>query len=137
MINVTLKAKHYYYILNFIKNNPIFQFVSVVTRIKAALGNNTDDNAEFSISASPSEIGDVYRILTQIPEGVGNVINVEMDQMLQPQILAGVTDEVANNVPEEQAYWQQLASIVQQIKTTNFQTRDNAIIIGKSILASI
>ena len=137
MISITLKAKHFYYILNFIKNSPMFQFISVVTRMKAVLGNNTNDEAEFTISVSVVEIAEVYRILTQIPEGIGNMINVEMDQMLQPQIAAGITDEITNSVPQEQAYWQQLAFLIQEIKTTNFQTRDNAIIVGKSILASI
>lgn len=137
MINITLKAKHFYYILNFIKNNPMFQFISVVTRMKTIIDLDADLETQFTIAASPSEIGEIYKVLTQLPEGIANTINVEMDSLLQPQIVAGMTTEYQNNVPDNLAHWRNLANIITDIKIQNTAERERAIITGKSILVSI
>jgi len=144
MVNIELKAKHFYFVTYQLRNSSINQYFSLISRIKTVLVGNTDLNALFSVSASPTEVITMYRTLTVLPEGVANQINIEMDDLLLPQIVLGVADEQANgigpdaegNLPEN-AYWQIIAQGVTQIKDSNVATRDAAINEGKNIIDQI
>lgn len=144
MVNIQLKAKHFYFITYQLRNSSINQYFSLISRIKTALIGNTDDEAVFTVAASPAEVIVIFRTLTVLPEGVANTINVEMDDMLTPQIIAGASQEGANgigpdaegNLPEN-AYWQIIAQGITEIKTSNTATREAAVSNGKSIIEQI
>lgn len=144
MIQITLKAKHYYYIVRFLKNYSLEQYFSLFSRIKTALDGNTDDEAEFSVIASVGEVVNIYKILTILPEGQANAINVDMASMLYTQIQTGAGEEIANgivmdadgNLPAN-AYWQQLGASLTQIRNENTAVRLADIQTGKNILSGI
>jgi hypothetical protein len=144
MVQITLKAKHYYFIANQLRNFSIEQYFNLMNRIKTALTGNTDLEVSFTIDASPDEVVTIFRVLTQLPEGVANVINVEMDNLLIPQIILGVADEQAagigpdadGNLPYE-AYWQRTARDITIIKTNNATAREGMISQGQAIIDRI
>ena len=144
MVNITLKAKHFYFITYQLKNSTIEQYFSLISRIKTALTGNTDNEASFTVEASPAEVIVIFRTLTVLPEGVANVINVEMDDLLSAQIIAGASQEGANgigpdaegNLPEN-AYWQIIAQGVVDVKISNATARNNAIAQGKLLIDQI
>lgn len=144
MVNITLKAKHFYFITYQLKNSTIEQYFSLISRIKTALTGNTDNEASFTVEASPAEVIVIFRTLTVLPEGVANVINVEMDDLLTAQIIAGASQEGANgigpdaegNLPEN-AYWQIIAQGVLDVKISNATARNNAIAQGKFLIDQI
>ena len=144
MVNITLKANHFYFITYQLKNSTIEQYFSLVSRIKTALSGNTDMNASFTISASPEEVIVIFNTLTKLPEGVANKINTEMDDLLLPQIVLGVADEQAagigpdadGNLPAN-AYWQIIAKGITETKDTNTLTRNNYITLGKALIDQI
>jgi hypothetical protein len=144
MVNITLKAKHFYFITYQLKNSTIEQYFSLISRIKTALTGNTDNEASFTVEASPAEVIVIFRTLTVLPEGVANVINVEMDDLLSAQIIAGASQEGANgigpdaegNLPEN-AYWQVIAQGVLDVKISNATARNNAIAQGKLLIDQI
>ena len=144
MIQITLKAKHYYFIANQLRNFSVEQYFSLMSRIKTALTGNTDLEATFTVDASTDEVVAMFRVLTQLPEGVANVINVEMDNMLMPQIEAGViAEQAAGIVPDAEgnlpydAYWQRTARDITAIKVNNASTRDTMIAQGQLIIDKI
>jgi hypothetical protein len=144
MIQIELKAKHFYFIVSQLRNYSIQQYFSLVSKMKTVLAGNTDLEALFTVSASTDEVVAIFRILTQLPEGIANVINVEMDDLLAPQIVAGVTTEQAGgigpdadgNLPYD-AYWQRLARDISVIKTENANARNSYISEGKSLIDTI
>ena len=144
MIQITLKAKHYYFIVNQLRNFSVGQYFSLMSRIKTALTGNTDLEASFTVDTNTDEIVTMFRVCTNLPEGVANVINVEMDDLLLPQIALGVADEQAagigpdadGNLPYE-AYWQRTARDIAAIKANNTSTRNAMIAEGQSIIDRI
>lgn len=144
MVNIQLKAKHFYFITYQLRNSSINQYFSLISRIKTVLASNSDFDALFSVSTSPTEVITMYRTLTVLPEGVANQINIEMDNLLLPQIVSGVTDEQANgigpdaegNLPEN-AYWQIIGQGITEIKDSNTAARDAAITNGKTLIDQI
>ena len=144
MIQITLKAKHFYYIAYYLRDRSIQQYYPVINRIAVALAGNSDMTADFTISATVSEVIDIFKILTYLPEGQANKINVEMDDLLGPQIIAGATQEGINgigpdadgNLPDN-AYWQLIAQGITYTKTNNAAIRDSAINTGKSFVDSL
>jgi hypothetical protein len=144
MVNITLKANHFYFITYQLKNSTIEQYFSLVNRIKTALIGNTDLNASFTIAASSEEVIVIFNTLTKLPEGVANTINTEMDDLLLPQIALGVADEQAagigpdadGNLPAN-AYWQIIAKGITETKDTNTLTRNNYITLGKALIDQI
>jgi len=144
MIQITLKAKHYYFIANQLRNFSIEQYFSLMGRIKTALTGNTNLEASFTVDTNTDEIVAMFRVCTNLPEGVANVINVEMDDLLLPQIVLGVADEQAagigpdadGNLPYE-AYWQRTARDITAIKARNTSTRNEMIAQGQSIIDNI
>ena len=142
MIQIKLKAKHYYYIVRFLKNYSLEQYFSLFSRISTALNGNVDNEALFSVNASVGEVINIYKILTILPEGQANVINTEMSDMLQTQIQAGAIQEITNgivadengNLPQE-AYWQTLGAALTGFKNENALARDADIQTGKTLIS--
>jgi hypothetical protein len=144
MIQIQLKAKHFYFITSQLKNSTIQQYFSLISRMKTVLSGNTDLEALFTISATSDEVIAIFRILTLLPEGQVNTINSEMDDLLTPQIIAGASQEGANgigpdadgNLPND-AYWQIVAREVTNIKTVNAAARNIMISEGQFIIDNI
>jgi hypothetical protein len=144
MVQITLKAKHYYFISYYLRMATIEQYFSLISRFKTAMSSNTDLEQTFIVDAYPGEIIAIYRILTLLPEGQSNSINDEMSLLLEPQIQNGVANEIANglfpdadgNIPEN-AYWQQIGYGIQETRTNNQNMRNVAIDLGKSLIDSI
>lgn len=93
------------------------------------------------MSVKPDEINSIFRILTSLPEGQATMINSEMMEMLETQMVSGITNEMMNGiVPSvngelpENAYWQQLANMITYVRNENFKARDAAILIGKQFV---
>ena len=135
MIQITLKAKHYYYIVRFLKNLSLEDYFSLFSRIKTVLDGNTNDDAEFSVNASVEEVVNIYKRLTILPEGQANSINVEMAAMLQTTIQDGVVYEIANGIVDGD--WQILGEALTQIREENTASRLADIETGKSIINNI
>lgn len=141
MIQVTFKAKHYYFIAFHLKNASIQRYYSLISRIKTALTGNTDLEADIAVQTSVGEIIDIYKVLTVLPEGVANVFNTDMSDLLQTQVIAGIADEVANgngpdpdgNIPET-AYWHAVAGALTGLKNENTAKRDAVVADGKLFL---
>lgn len=144
MVQITLKAKHYYYIIHYLRNASVQQSFSLISRLKTALTGNSDLEASFTITASVVEIVTIFKTLTALPEGQANRMNVEMDDLLLPQIVLGVADEQASgtgpdidgNLPDN-AYWQLIAQGITYAKNINTNVRENAITQGKAFIDQI
>ena len=134
MVDITLKANHFYFITYYLKNGTIDQYFSLISRIKTALAGNTDLNLSFTISATPDEVITMFRMLTVLPEGVANKINTEMDDLLLPQIALGIADEQASGIEGD---WHYIAANITETKTNNTAARDNAIQLGKTLIDQI
>lgn len=141
MITIQLKAKHYYYIAYYLRNKSIEQYYKLTNRIKTQLQNNLDMDAMFDIDVHPWEIIDIFSILTNLPEGQATMINAEMMDLLQPQMVTGITSEMMNgilpdldgNLPEN-ALWQTVAAGITARRNENFTARDAAITYGQQLI---
>lgn len=141
MIQITLKAKHYYYIIHYLRNASVQQSFSLISRLKTVLAGNNDLEASFTVNANVVEVLTIFKTLTALPEGQANRMNVEMDDLLTPQITAGVTQELTDgigpdvdgNLPDN-AYWQLIAQGITYAKNINTTTRENAIAQGKEFI---
>jgi hypothetical protein len=141
MVQITLKAKHYYYIIHYLRNVSVQQSFSLISRLKTALTGNNDLELLVTVSASVVEVITIFKTLTALPEGQANRMNVEMDDLLTPQITAGVTQELTDgigpdaegNLPDN-AYWQLIAQGITYAKNINTTARENAIAQGKSFI---
>jgi len=144
MVQIRLKAKHYYYIVHYLRNSSVQQYFSLINRLKIALNGNINLNDSFDVSASVVEVIDMFKTLTVLPEGQANKINTEMDDLLMPQIVLGIADEQAAGVgPDangdlpDNAYWQLIAKGITYAKAVNTVNRDNAILQGKDFIDQI
>jgi hypothetical protein len=141
MIEIELKAKHFYYITANLKNASVEKYLALINRIKKVLIGNTDFELSFSVEATASEVIDIYKVLTFLPEGQSNSLNIEMSQLLEPQIIAGATQEGMNgigpdadgNLPSN-AYWQIIAAGITDIRNQNIANRNYLISVGQSII---
>lgn len=141
MIQIQLKAKHFYYIVYYLRDSRIVEYYSLINRIKTALNGNVDDESIFSIDVQHYEVSTIFRILTNLSEGQSATINAEMLEMLQPQIINGVRNEMMNGLIinqagelPENAYWQILAKTITFIREQNISLRDSAIRMGKEFI---
>lgn len=125
MVNVTLKAKHYYFIANDLKNYSAAEYFSLLQRIKVACVGVADD-ASVIVDVSVSDLVRVFNTISYKPEGQANRINTEMMDLLTPQIEAGIAD---NN-----AEWIEIGTTVTQIRNNNWLVTDNAITTGKAFI---
>jgi hypothetical protein len=144
MVQVRLKAKHYYYIIHYLRNSSVQQYFSLINRLKTSLSGNNDLDLSFDVNASVVEVVDMFKTLTVLPEGQANKINVEMDDLLMSQIVLGIADEQAagigpdsnGNLPDN-AYWQLIGKGITYAKAINTVNRDNAILQGKDFIDQI
>jgi len=125
VIQVQLKAKHYFLIADILFGTAAYVSFSTLEKIKTACqGLQDEDDATVEIDV-PTFIN-VFNVLTQKPEGSYNNINTEMMDMLTPQIQAGI----ANDDVE----WISLGDQVTTIRAINLQIVTDLISSGKSIL---
>ena len=144
MVQITLKAKHYYYIIHYLRTASVQQHFSLISRLKTALSGNSDLEVSFTVNASVVEVINMFKTLTALPEGQANRINGEMDDLLLPQIILGVADEQANgigpdaegNLPDN-AYWQLIAQGITYAKGLNTAARETAITNGKTFIDTL
>lgn len=144
MIQIQLKAKHFYFISYHLRNASIVQYISLVNRMKEKLQGNSNPDTLFLVDATSKEVIAIYNILTSLPEGQANSFNDEMSALLEPQILAGVIQEQTNgivpdaegNLPEN-AYWQMIGNGIQTTRTNNIAMRNEAILNGKQLIDTI
>jgi hypothetical protein len=144
MIQIQLKAKHFYYIVYYLRDRSIQQFYPLINRIAVVLSGNTDFDTLFTVDATPNEVINIFKILTYLPEGQANMLNVEMDDLLIPQIISGATQEGINGIgPDEEgnlpsnAYWQLIFRGISEQRLTNTTARDSAIENGKNFIDSL
>lgn len=125
MIQVQLKAKHYYLIADILFGTAAYISFAVLEKIKQACqGLQDEDLATVEIDVATFIV--VFNILTQKPEGSYNNINTEMMDLLTPQIQAGI----ANNDEE----WISLGNQVSQIRASNLAIVQTLIQSGKNKL---
>jgi len=144
MIQIQLKAKHYYYIIYNLKDATIRQYFSLIQTIKTQLSGNTDFEALYTVSVPHYFVTQIFKVLTYLPEGQAATINAEMMDMLMPQVQAGVIAEMTNglvadgegNLPET-AYWQRLAADITYNITQNVILRNSAIQQGYELMNQI
>ena len=144
MIQIQLKAKHFYYIAWAIQDKPLRQFASLLTRIKNAITDLSDLDALYSVEVSYNDLIDIYNILAVLPEGTSSNINGEMNALIMPQIQQGALIEIQNglivdadgNLPDA-AIYQRIAKQINEIKLANIQTLNIEIDLGKKIIDSL
>lgn len=130
MIDLTLKAKHYYYVTNFLKGSPANQSYSLISRIKEITnGGTVDDEDNLTLTASVEEVSRIYNTLTNQSEGKASAINKEMVDMLMPQVIAGIQSGNAE--------WISIGQNIQTTKINNTNARDILINSGKTFLSGI
>lgn len=141
MIQIQLKARHFYFISYYLRNASIIQYISLVNRIKDSLQGNQDMEQSFSVSTTADELIMIYKILTMLPEGQANALNDEMSALLLPQITNGVMAEQMNGiVPDAEgnfpnnAYFQIIANGISQTRANNLTMRNEAISNGKQLI---
>lgn len=123
MINVQLKAKHYYFITESLMGIVAGQYFALLNRIKNATQGKQDDDL-IIVSADVSDVVNIFYLTTMRPEGQVNIINTEMSDLLFVQIQANAG----------QAEWDSLAAQLSQIRTTNLSYTGAAIQRGKTFL---
>ncbi len=128
MIQVELKAKHYFLIADLLFGTAAYVSFQTLEKIKTACQDLQDDDAT-TVEIDVSTFINVFSILAQKPEGSYNNVNTEMMDMLTPQIQAGV----ANNDPE----WISLGEQVTAIRANNLQIVTNSIANSKNRLYNI
>jgi len=143
MIQLQLKAKHFYYVAFALQDKPLRQFAGILSRMKDALVDNTDLNALFTIDVSYNDLISVFTIAAALPEGLSSSINTEMNLLIMPQIQAGVIAEIQagliadadGNLPDT-AIYQKIAKTITEIKTGNTNAMAIQIGLGQSIINS-
>lgn len=162
MINLTLKAKHYYFIVSQLKDIPASQYFNLLNNIKSTT-DGVQDTDDVEITVSVDNIISVFNILSVKPEGQVNRINTEMSGMLLQQIQANMTppgttvtstitvqepiiDPVTGEItgyndvqqtiesPAPKTEWDILAEEISLIRLKNWAVTDYAVTVGKQFL---
>jgi hypothetical protein len=126
MIQVELKAKHYYLIANILFRDSAINSFSLLQRIKDATDGVADDDL-VTVTSTTEELLTSYRKLSNQPEGQYSQINAEMVALLTPQIQAGV----AANDQE----WIDVSIRITAMRATNDEIIQNYIVYGKTQLS--
>ena len=143
MIQLQLKAKHYYYVAFALQDKPLRQFAGILSRMKDALLDNTDLDKMFTIDVSYNDLISVFTIAAALPEGLSSSINTEMNTLIMPQITTGVIAEIQagliadadGNLPDT-AIYQKITKTITEIKTGNTNAMAIQIGLGQSIINS-
>jgi hypothetical protein len=125
MIQIQLKAKHFYLISEILFGYAAYTSFSTLHKIKVACSGASDDDLVI-IESDVNTITSVFQTLSQKPEGSYNMINDEMLQLLSPQIATGIS----NNEQE----WIDLGDNVTAIRAANLDVITTSIANGKSRL---
>lgn len=125
MIQLQLKAKHFFFIANDLKNVAAYQFFDLLNNIKAATTNKQDEDL-VTVETSVDNLVYVFRLLSEKKEGEANIINTQMMKLITPQIQAGAG---ANN-PE----WLQVYQQITEVREANWAVTAEAIVNGKNFL---
>jgi hypothetical protein len=125
MIQVDLKAKHYFLIAEILFGYAAYTSFATLEKIKLAC-NGVGDEDMVTVETDVNTITGVFQTLSQRPEGSYNQINGEMLDLLVPQIIAGTNA----GDPE----WIQLGENVTEIRNNNFLVITNSIQSGKTRL---
>jgi hypothetical protein len=125
MIQLDLKAKHYYLIAEILFGFAAYTSFATLEKIKTACLGVADDDL-VSVESDVNTITTVFQILSQKPEGSFNDVNTEMLNLLFPQLAAGV----GAGDPE----WIQLSNNVTEIRTNNLAVIAASIENGKARL---
>lgn len=89
MIDVTLKAKHLYFVANQLQNVVARRFFSLLSEIKIeTTGKGLEDDCNLTVSTE--DFKEIYNTLGAMPENRTARINREINSLLEPQIFAGV-----------------------------------------------
>jgi len=143
MIQLQLKAKHYYYVAFALQDKPLRQFAGILGRMKDALVDNTDLDALYFVDVDYNDLISVFTIAAALPEGLSSSINTEMNLLIMPQIQAGVIAEIQagliadadGNLPES-AIYQKIAKTIAEIKVGNTNVMTIQIGLGQDIVHS-
>ena len=125
MVQLELKAKHYYLIAEILFGFAAYTTFTTLEKIKSACNGVADDDL-VSVESDPNTIVSVFQTLSQRPEGSYNQINGEMLDLLTPQIQAGI----AANDPE----WIYLGQAISEIRVNNLSIITASIQSGKNRL---
>lgn len=127
MIDIQLKAKHYFLAAEILFGVAAYESFSTIEKIKAACAGAADDDL-ITINIDGNKIAYVYNILTYKPEGQFNQVNSEMGDLLLAQVQAGVA---ADN-PE----WISLGTQINTVRQANLSVVAGLIEAGKAKLYS-
>lgn len=125
MIQIDLKAKHYYLIAEILFGFAAYTSFQTLEKIKIACSGATDEDL-VTVETDVNTITTVFQILSQKPEGSYNNPNSEMLDLLLPQIAAGV------GAGDEQ--WISLSENITEVRNSNFAVITASIANGKSRL---
>lgn len=125
MVQLELKAKHFYLIAEILFGFAAYSSFSTLEKIKTACNGVSDDDL-VTVESDSNTIVSVFQTLSQRPEGSYNQINGEMLDLLLPQIQAGVTA----GDPE----WIFLGQTISEIRANNLAIITTSIQNGKNRL---
>lgn len=144
MIQLQLKAKHFYYVAFALQDKPLRQFAALLSKMKDALANNTDIDSLITVDVSFNDLISVFTIVAALPEGLSSGINTEMNTLIMPQISTGVIAEMqsgiladAEGILPETAIYQRIAKTITELKTGNANVMAIQIGLGQSIINSL
>jgi hypothetical protein len=127
MIDVQLKAKHFFLIAELLYGMSAYDSFSTLETIKSGCSGSLDDDL-ITLSVDPNKLIYCFNILTYKPEGQYNRINSEMDSILLPQVQTGIQ---AGN--EE---WVYVGTQISETKTKNLALVDSLVANAKAKLYS-
>lgn len=131
MINLTLKAKHLFFIAELLTDTVIRDNFRLMNEVKTKLSEiyTGDDDIDVTCEILVEEFLMVFDRLSRLPEGQVTNINAEMLDMLTPQIGSGI-----QSGNEE---WLAVYQGVELIRNDNKLVTDNRIARGKQFLLGI
>jgi hypothetical protein len=127
MVQIKLKAKHFYLISEILFGYAAYTSFSTLEKIKSACNGANDDDL-VTVESEVDTVVNVFSELSKRPEGSYNQINGEMIDILTPQITEGT------NLGDPE--WIKLGESIAEIRETNLSIITNSIISGKSRLYS-
>lgn len=128
MINISLKAKHFYLIAGHLKDRSAFYSQVINNSIQVATAGKLEDDTA-AIDIEVPKFVEIFQMLSGMPEGQYNRCNSEMMDLLTPQIEAGVQ----SGDPE----WIDAANQVNAIREVNWAVSTEMINKGKAFIDTI
>lgn len=125
MIQIKLKAKHFYLISEILFGYAAYASFSTLEKIKSAC-NGANDEDLITVESEVNTVTEVFTELSKRPEGSYNQVNSEMIDILIPQITEGT------NLGDPE--WIKLGENINQIRNNNLSIISDSIIRGKSRL---